>query len=80
MDKSSQPSLPCGSAQPVIGRREEGGAQGCDGWGTEEQALEIHPRGRDSVYRTASCFSLPRPNTVHPWLPLGYQARICFRK
>lgn len=48
--------------------------------GTEEQALGIHPRGRDSVYRMASCFSLPRPNTFHPWLPLGNQARICLRK
>lgn len=79
VDRSSQPSLPCGNAQPVIGRR-GGGAEGCGGWGTEEQALGIHPRGCDSVYRMASCFPLPRPNTFHPWLPLGNQARICFRK
>lgn len=48
--------------------------------GTEEQALGIHPRGRDSVYRMASWFFLLRPSTSHLWLPLGNQARICCRK
>lgn len=67
---------PCESSQLAAQSRVAADRRGRR-WGSTP---EPYPGGCDAVYIISSCFSLPRPNTFHPRLPLGNQDRVCFRE
>lgn len=92
--KSTEPGQPCPPdlliphCVAVHGWGQRGGrrdlrgmmGRGTEGAGTQGLYLRLTLGAHDLVHRTASCFSLPRPNAFHPWLSLGNQDRIYLTK
>lgn len=66
MDRSSQPSLPCGSVQPVIGRRGKGGLRGVSGGGQRSRHGRSTPG--DMTQFTGQLLAFPCPGLT-PSIP-----------